>query len=36
MSRIASRDLAVVQVTGRLSRSDLLWVANSAYGPGGH
>lgn len=36
MSRIASRDAALVRVTGRLSRSDLLWVANTAHGPGGH
>jgi hypothetical protein len=36
MSRIASRDAAVVRVAGRLSRSDLLWVANTAHGPGGH
>ncbi len=36
MSRIASRDAAVVRVTGRLSRSDLLWVANTVHGPGGH
>jgi CGNR zinc finger len=36
VSRIASRDAAVVRVTGRLSRSDLLWVANTAHGPGGH
>ena len=25
-----------MRVTGRLSRSDLLWVANTAHGPGGH
>ena len=36
MSRIASRDPAVVPLTARLSRSDLLWVANTAHGPGGH
>ncbi len=36
MSRIASRDPAVVSLTARLSRSDLLWVANTAHGPGGH
>jgi len=36
VSRIASRDAALVRVTGRLSRSDLLWVANTAHGPGGH
>lgn len=36
MSRIASRDRAALRVMGRLSRSDLLWVANTAHGPGGH
>ena len=36
MSRIASRDPAAIRVTGRLSRTDLLWVANTAHGPGGH
>ncbi len=36
MSRIASRDLAIVRLTARLSRSDLLWVANTAHGPAGH
>ncbi len=36
MSRIASRNAAVVRLTGRLSPSDLLWVANTAHGPGGH
>lgn len=36
MSHIASRDSEVVRLTGRLSRSDLLWVANTAHGPGGH
>ncbi len=36
MSRIASRDPSPFLVTGRLSRSDLLWVANTAHGPGGH
>ncbi len=36
MSRVASRDPAVVPLTARLSRSDLLWVANTAHGPGGH
>jgi hypothetical protein len=36
MSRIASRDPAVVPLTGRLSRSDVLWVANTAHGPAGH
>jgi hypothetical protein len=36
VSRISSRDPAVVRLTGRLSRSDLLWVANTAHGPGGH
>ena len=36
MSRIASRDPAVIHLTGRLSRTDLLWVANPAHGPGGH
>ena len=36
MSRIASRKAAVVRLTGRLSPSDLLWVANTAHGPGGH
>ena len=36
MSRIASRDPAPVRLTARLSRSDVLWVANTAHGPGGH
>ncbi len=36
MSRISSRDPAVVQLTARLSRSDVLWVANTAHGAGGH
>jgi hypothetical protein len=36
VSRLASRDPAVVRLTARLSRSDLLWVANTAHGPGGH
>jgi predicted RNA-binding Zn ribbon-like protein len=36
MSRIASRSPAPLRATGRLSRSDLLWVANTAHGPGGH
>ncbi len=36
MSRISSRDPAAVALTGRLSRTDLLWVANTAHGPGGH
>ena len=36
MSRIASRDPAAPRLTGRLSRSDLLWVANTTHGPAGH
>jgi hypothetical protein len=36
VSHIASREPEVVRLTGRLSRSDLLWVANTAHGPGGH
>lgn len=36
MSRIASREPATLRLTARLSRSDLLWVANTAHGPGGH
>jgi hypothetical protein len=36
MSRIATREPAVVRVTAPLSRSDLLWVGNTAHGPGGH
>jgi hypothetical protein len=36
VSRISSRDPAIVRLTGRLSRSDVLWVANTAHGPGGH
>ena len=36
MSRISSRDPATVRLTARLSRSDVLWVANTAHGPGGH
>ncbi len=36
MSRIASRDPSIPRLTARLSRTDLLWVANTAHGPGGH
>jgi hypothetical protein len=36
VSRIGPRQPAAPRVTGRLSRSDLLWVANTAHGPGGH
>ena len=36
MSRIASREPAPVELTAPSSRSDLLWVANTAHGPGGH
>ena len=36
MSRIASRDPSIPRLTARLSRSDLLWVANTAHGPAGH
>ncbi len=36
MSRISSRDPAAVRLTARLSRSDVLWVANTAHGAGGH
>ena len=36
MSRIASRDPSTPRLTARLSRSDLLWVANTAHGPAGH
>jgi predicted RNA-binding Zn ribbon-like protein len=36
VSRIADRSPAVVQLTSRLSRADLLWVANTAHGPAGH
>lgn len=36
MSRIASRDPSSPRLTGRLSRSDLLWVANTGHGPAGH
>lgn len=36
MSRIASRDPSIQGLTARLSRTDLLWVANTAHGPGGH
>lgn len=36
MSRIADRSPAVVALTSRLSRADLLWVANTAHGPAGH
>lgn len=36
MSRIASREPATPRLTGRLSWSDVLWVANTAHGPGGH
>lgn len=36
MSRLASRDRSVPGLTGRLSRNDLLWIANTAHGPAGH
>jgi hypothetical protein len=36
VSRIASRDPSASPLHVRLSRSDLLWVANTAHGPGGH
>ena len=36
MSRISSREPATVRLTARLSRSDVLWVANTAHGAGGH
>lgn len=36
MSRIASRDPSIPRLTARLSRSDLLWVVNTAHGPAGH
>ncbi len=36
VSRIASREPAVVRLTATLSRSDLLWLANTAHGAGGH
>ncbi len=36
MSRLASRDPATVSLAGRLSRTDLLWVANTLHGPAGH
>ena len=36
MSRIASREPEAVRLTGRLSRSDLLWLANTVHGPAGH
>jgi len=36
VSRIASRDPASVPLTARVSRSDLLWVANTAHGPAAH
>jgi hypothetical protein len=36
VSRISSRDPATIRLTARLSRSDVLWVANTAHGAGGH
>ena len=36
MSRIGPRQPASPRVAARLSRTDLLWVANTAHGPGGH
>ena len=36
MTRLASREPVVASLTGRLSRADLLWVANTAHGAGGH
>ncbi len=36
MSRISTRDPSVLAVAGCLSRTDLLWVANTSHGPAGH
>jgi hypothetical protein len=36
MSRIASREPTVIRLHSRLSVADLLWVANTRHGPGGH
>ena len=36
MSRIAPRDPAVVELRSGRSLADLLWLANTRHGPGGH
>jgi predicted RNA-binding Zn ribbon-like protein len=36
MSHVGSTAPARVELTGRRSTSDLLWVANTRHGPGGH
>jgi hypothetical protein len=36
VSRIAARGPSIVCLATRLSRSDLLWVANTSHGAGGH
>jgi predicted RNA-binding Zn ribbon-like protein len=36
VSRIGPREPAAPRVVARLSRTDLLWVANTAHGSGGH
>jgi hypothetical protein len=36
VSRIAARGPSIARLASRLSRSDLLWVANTSHGPGGH
>ena len=36
MSRVGSREPATVGLAGRRSIADLIWVANTRHGPGGH
>ena len=36
MSRVGPRDAVVAPLRGRRSLADLLWVANTRHGPGGH
>jgi hypothetical protein len=36
MSTVGPRVPAVLPVSGRLSLTDLLWIANTRHGPGGH
>jgi hypothetical protein len=36
LSRVAPREPASIALTGRRSIADLVWVANTRHGPGGH
>jgi hypothetical protein len=36
VSRVGPRDPGVIELAPRLSLTDLLWVANTRHGPGGH